>query len=33
MSIAGQTAAEHWDMKGERLAEWRAFALTKRFAG
>ncbi len=25
-----QTAAEHWFMAGEKLAEWRAFAITKR---
>lgn len=25
-----QVAAEHWTMKGERLAEWRAFVHTKR---
>ncbi len=30
---AEQTAAEHWDMKGGRIAEWRAFAVTKRIAG
>jgi uncharacterized protein (TIGR02246 family) len=30
---AEQTAAEHWDMKGERLTEWRAFAVTKRISG
>jgi uncharacterized protein (TIGR02246 family) len=27
-----QTAAEHWDMVGEQLKEWRAFAITKRVA-
>jgi hypothetical protein len=33
MSNAEQTAAEHRAMKGERLAEWRALAVTKRIAG
>jgi nuclear transport factor 2 (NTF2) superfamily protein len=27
-----QFAAEHWEMRGERLTEWRAFATTKKIS-